>query len=154
MTKREYDDLIAEWKSSDSVKLRNEIEDKIFRAAVKLLVELNHLYARYGRRFVEYDDYDDGRGGLNLRMEHTDKGRISLEYADSWQCGGHCDIIIDIPAKYLDEEKVKTLEECLKGERILFLKEEIEKMKKDICDIQAHICKKREELELLEGREE
>lgn len=149
MNKAEYNELVAEWRQCDSIKLRDEIADRIYCAAVALLKKLNCLYAKYGRRFVVDDDYDEDRGYLTLREDRMHDDAITLNYTDSLFNKGDCDINIVIPTKYLDEWWMTFLETELERERVEFLRKEIEKLEAAIKHAEKSIEEDKAELEAL-----
>ena len=80
MTYNEYKQLVHQYKSSDSVKERKEIESKFYDAAVTLMRRLEAVHRKYGTCFVENSDYRDDRGGISL--EDFGEQNVYLHYSD------------------------------------------------------------------------
>ena len=129
MTYEEYLKLYEEWKSTDSIKHKKDLEDKIFEVASKLMKKLIGVYAKWDKRFVEDSDYIDGRGSISLNAEdlgYDGKERVWLRYTDSWAYGGYCDFGIDVHMKYLDEKNLQEIEDQFLEERIELLRKKID----------------------------
>ena len=131
MTYEEYQKIYEEWEKTDSIKRKEELEEQIYDAALGLMKRLIGLYAKYGKKYVQDDDYRDDRGCISLDKEELKYGdggtkRIWLRYTDHWKYGGECDFGIDVYMRYLDEKKIQELEDQLIDERIELLKKKID----------------------------
>ena len=129
MTYEEYLKVYEEWKSTDSIKRKGELEKNIFDAAHDLMKRLIDLYANWDKKYVQESDFRDDSGCYSLDTEELDfdgKERVWLRYEDSWAYGGHCDFGIDVHMKYLDEKNLQELEDQLMDERIELLRKKID----------------------------
>ena len=147
MNYSEYQNIVKEYEESDSVRRREEIKEQVYDASTDLLTVLNRLYAKYGKDFVDDDDYREDRGWLSLSErndfnEHT----VYLHYSDHWAYGGECDFGISVPMKYLDKEALSELEEQLSEGRVKSIrnsikekKETIERLKKEVEELEAEL---------------
>ena len=129
MTYEEYLKVYEEWKSTDSIKRKGELEKNIFDAAHDLMKRLIDLYAKWDKKYVQESDFRDDSGCYSLDTEELDfdgKERVWLRYEDSWAYGGHCDFGIDVHMKYLDEKNLQELEDQLMDERIELLRKKID----------------------------
>ena len=131
MTYEEYLKVYEEWEKTDSIKRKEELEEQIYDAALGLMKRLIDLYAKYGKRYVQDDDYRDDRGCISLDKEELEYGdggtkRVWLRYTDHWAYGGECDFGIDVYMKYLDEKNIQELEDQLMDERIELLRKKID----------------------------
>lgn len=129
MTYEEYQKLYDEWKSTDSIKRKEELEKNIFEAARDLVKKLIDLYAKWDKKYVQESDFSNERGHYSLNTEELDydgKERVWLRYEDSWAYGGYCDFGIDVHMKYLDEKNIQELEDQLMDERIELLRKKID----------------------------
>ena len=151
MTYTEYKKLHEEWKTCDSIKRRAEIESAIFNIAKLLLNKLNKVYAKYGLKFVDEDDYVEDRGHLSLDRGYLSDGEVYLNYWDTWRHGGVCDFNINIPMKYLDDFNVIELESVLKSMRIAELESDIRDMDAEIANISKRKSELQDELEELKS---
>ena len=151
MTYSEYQKLHEEWKRCDSIKRREEIESAIFNIAKLLLNKLNKVYAKYGQKFVDEDDYMETRGHLSLSRGYLSDGKVYLNYWDTWRHGGECDFNIEIPMKYLDDANVVELESDLKSKRIVELERDIQDMEAEIVNISNRKVELQKELEELKS---
>lgn len=115
MTYKEYLETLEKYNTTDSIREKKELGDKIETAADALLHMLVKLYATYGKEFVDDSDYRTDRGWISL--EDCGEKDVYLRYQDRWQYGGECDIGIRVPMKYLDVEERNNLENELKGQR-------------------------------------
>lgn len=157
MTYAEYQNLYDEWKKCDSIKRRGEIEDVIREDALALLDRLNTMYAKYGRNFVEDDDYRTDRGFICLvkrELPYDGKTTVHLHYSDRWKYGGECDIGISIPMKYLDDANMVELEADLRTKRIAAIERDIGDMEAQISNISEDKIKLQKELERLKDFKE
>ena len=144
MTFEEYQNLYKEWKETDSINRREEIDELFADAASVLLNKLDATYEKYGKNFVDDSDYQPPKGGL--RMVRFNEVEVVFRYVDKWAYGGSCDIAITVPMRYLDEEEFMNLENNLRMEYITTLKREfknnesqIEWLKNENTAIQAKI---------------
>lgn len=129
MTYEEYQKLYDEWEKTDSIKRKEELEEQIYDAALGLMKKMIDIYAKYGKKFVQDDDYRDDRGCISLNTEELGYGgktRVWLRYTDHWAYGGECDFGIDVQMKYLDEKNIQELEDQLMDERIELLRKKID----------------------------
>lgn len=139
MTREEYETLCDEYWKSDSISRREEIEEKIAKAAKALFNCVKDIFDKYGARkeLIHDDDYRDDRGWLCLAHEDDgepifDKSSILLYYGDRWAYGGECGFGIRVYAKWFDPEERKKLAEELRKKRIAKLDTIIENLKKEI----------------------
>lgn len=139
MTQAEYGALYDEYWKSDSIKRREDIEEKIEKAAVALFNQVRDIFDKYHARkdLIWNDEYRDDRGWIGLA--HEDDGEpiiendsILLRYRDRWAYGGECSIGILVYAKWFDPEERKKLAEELRKKRIEKLDAAIEGIKKEI----------------------
>ena len=110
MTYEEYQKLYDEWKTTDSIKRKGEIEGQIYQVAYDLAKKMIEVYDKWGKKFVQDPDFSNERGCYSLNTDELDfdgKERVWLRYEDSWGYGGHCDFGIDVYMKYLDEKNVQ-----------------------------------------------
>ena len=129
MTYEEYQKIYEEWEKTDSIKRKEELEEQIYDAALGLMKKMIGIYAKYGKRFVQDDDYRDDRGCISLNVEELGYGgkkRVWLRYTDHWAYGGECDFGIDVSMKYLDEKSLQELEDQLLEDRIELLRKKID----------------------------
>jgi len=129
MTYEEYQKIYDEWEKTDSIKRKEELEEQIYDAALGLMKKMIGIYAKYGKRFVQDDDYRDDRGGISLNTEelgYSGKERVWLRYYDHWKYGGECDFGIDVHMKYLNEKSLQELEDQLLEDRIELLRKKID----------------------------
>ena len=129
MTYEEYQKIYEEWKSTDSIKRKGEIEEQIYKLAYDLAKKLIDIYAKWDKKYVKESDFRNDRGCISLNTEELDfdgKERVWLRYEDSWGYGGHCDFGIDVYMKYLDEKNIQELEDQLMDERIELLRKKID----------------------------
>jgi hypothetical protein len=115
MTYKEYLEILEKYNTTDSIREKDELGDKIETAANALLHTLVKLYATYGKEFVDDSDYRTDRGWVDL--DDCGEKNVYLRYKDRWQYGGECDIGISVPMKYLDVEERNNLENELKKQR-------------------------------------
>ena len=149
MTYEEYLKLYDEWKSTDSIKRKDEIEDIIHETAYDLLQKLNKVYANWGRKFVQESDYRDDRGYCELNteeLEYDGNSHVWLKYTDSWAYGGYCEFEIAVPMKYLDEKNIQELEDQLLEDRIELLRKKIDESNAGIRILEESKLKYCEEL--------
>ena len=139
MTKEEYEALYDEFWKSDSIRRREEIEEKIAKAALALFNHVRDIFSRYHaiKQLIYDDDYRSDRGWIGLA--HEDDGEpiigkesILLKYSDHWAYGGECCFGIRVYVKWFDPEERKKLAMELKDKRIKCLETEIENTKKEI----------------------
>jgi len=157
MTYAEYQNLYDEWKKCDSIKRCGEIEDVIREAALALLDRLNAVYAKYGRDFVEDDDYRTDRGFTGLvkrELPHDGKTTVHLHYSDRWKYGGECDIGISIPMKYLDDANMVELEADLRAKKIAVIERDIVDIAAEIDNLGKYKSELQKALETLKGDKE
>ena len=129
MTYEEYQKLYEEWKTTDSIKRKSEIEEQIYQVAYDLAKKLIGIYDKWGKKFVQDPDFSSERGCYSLNTDELDfdgKERVWLKYEDSWGYGGHCDFGIDVWMKYLDEKNVQELEDQFLEDRIELLRKKID----------------------------
>lgn len=148
MTYNEYKQLVHQYKSSDSVKERKEIESKIYDAAVALMRRLEAVHCKYGSSFIDDSEYRDDRGGISL--EDFGEQNVYLHYSDRWSYGGECDFGIAVPMRFLDECEYSKLENELKDKHIAHLKCEIESCTNQIKNLRQKAEKMEQELKGLE----
>jgi len=135
MTYEEYLKVYDEWEKTDSIKRKEELEEQIYYAARGLMKRLIDLYSKWGKKYVQDDDYRDDRGSISLNTEelgYSGKERVWLRYYDHWKYGGECDFGIDVHMKYLDEKNIQELEDRLMDERIELLKKKIDEAESGI----------------------
>ena len=127
MTSAEYEALREEYWNSDSIKRREEIEEKIKKAAIALFNRVRDIFDKYHARkdLIWDDDYRDDRGWITLAHEDDsepiiEKESVLLLY---W---------IRIYAKWFDVEERKKLAEDLRKKRIEKLDAMAENLKKEI----------------------
>ena len=139
MTSAEYEALCEEYWNSDSIKRREEIEEKIKKAAIALFNRVRDIFDKYHARkdLIWDDDYRDDRGWITLAHEDDgepiiEKESVLLLYSDHWAYGGECSIGIRIYAKWFDVEERKKLAEDLRKKRIEKLDAMAENLKKEI----------------------
>lgn len=129
MTYEEYLKVYEEWKSTDSIKRKGELEKSIFDAAYDLAKRLIDLYAKWDKKYVQESDFRDDSGCYSLdtkELDYDGKERVWLRYTDHWAYGGECDFGIDVKMKYLDENNIQELEDQLMDERIELLRKKID----------------------------
>ena len=129
MTYEEYQKLYEEWKTTDSIKRKEEIEGQIYQVAYDLAKKMIGIYDKWGKKFVQDPDFSTERGCYSLNTDELDfdgKERVWLRYEDSWGYGGHCDFGIDVYMKYLDEKNVQELEDQFLEDRIELLRKKID----------------------------
>ena len=139
MTKEEYEALYDEFWKSDSIRRREEIEEKIAKAALALFNHVRDIFSRYHaiKQLIYDDDYRSDRGWIGLA--HEDDGEpiigkesILLKYSDHWAYGGECCFGIRVYVKWFDPEERKKLAAELKEKRIASLERAVENIKKEI----------------------
>ena len=129
MTYEEYLKLYDEWKSTDSINRKGEIEGEIYKAAYGLAKKLIGIYDKWGKKFVQDPYFSNERGCYSLdkeELEYDGNERVWLRYTDTWAYGGECDFGIDVHMKYLDEKNIQELEDKLLEERIELLRKKID----------------------------
>ena len=129
MTYEEYQKLYEEWKSTDSIKRKGEIEEQIYQVAYDLAKKMIGIYDKWGKKFVQDPDFSTERGCYSLDKEELDydgKERVWLRYTDTWAYGGECDFGIDVHMKFLDEKNVQELEDQFLEDRIALLRKKID----------------------------
>ncbi len=129
MTYEEYQKLYEEWKTTDSIKRKGEIEEQIYQVAYDLAKKLIGIYDKWGKKFVQDPYFSNERGCYSLNTDELDfdgKERVWLRYEDSWGYGGHCDFGIDVYMKYLDDKNVQELEDQFLEDRIALLRKKID----------------------------
>ena len=147
MNYAEYQNIVKEYEESDSVRRREEIEEQVYDASTDLLTVLNRLYAKYGKDFVDDDEYREDRGWLSLSERNEfDAHSVYLHYSDRWSYGGECDFGIEVPMKYLDKEALSELEEQLSEGRVKSIrhsiqekKQTIERLKKEVEELEEQL---------------
>ena len=137
MNYEEYLETLKKYNETDSIKEKEELENRINIVAEELLGVLIKLYAKYGKEFVEDSDYRDDRGYLSL--ESCGANYVDLHYSDRWSYGGECDFGIRVPMKYLDFEERNKLESAFKGQSVKDLAQKIDAKKKQIVLLQKEI---------------
>jgi transposase len=143
----DYKALVKEYEETDSVSRRESIKEAIRSKAEELLHELIALYAKYGRDYVEDDDYREDRGWLSLA--EFDEDKACMNYSDRWKYGGECYFGIEVPMKYLDDDEMTALEKKLREEHMSYiqvkrdalkrLKKAAEELKTEIEELDAEI---------------
>lgn len=140
MTKEEYESLVDEYDNTDSISRREEIEEKIEKAAVALFNRVRDIYDSYQARkeLITDDDYRKDRGWIGLAHEDDgtpiiEKGSFLLYYGDRWAYGGECGFGIRVYSKWFDPEERKKLANELKVKLIAKIENEIESAKQLIA---------------------
>lgn len=139
MTYNDYKALYDEYWNTDSIKRREEIEEKISKAGLALFNRVRGIFDKYHARkqLIHDSDYRDDRGWIGLAHEDDDlamieKDNFYLCYSDHWQYGGECCFTITINAHWFDAANRKKLAEELRKKRIEKLGAEIESLEKEI----------------------
>ena len=157
MTYAEYKKLHEEWGTTDSISRKEELEEEICDIACDLLSKLVKKYAKWGRKFVDDDDYRTDSGGLSLvkdELGYDGDLNVWLNYYDHWKYGGECDFNIKVPMKYLDEENMVALEADLRKKRfdelnceLINVHKEIERLTERKAKLQEEVGKLRKEID-------
>lgn len=147
MTRTEYEALYDEYWNTDSLKRREEIEDKISKAALALFDCIRDIFDRYHarRQLIDDDDYREDRGFIGLAHEvdgdpMIGKEFLYLRYCDRWQYGGECNFTIRLKAKWFESEERKKLAVKLREQMI-------EKIERAIEDINLGIAYQQKKLD-------
>lgn len=158
MTRAEYDALYEEYWKSDSIKQREEIEEKIKKAAIALFNRVRDIFDKYHARkdLIWDDEYQDDRGWISLAHEDDgepiiEKDSILLRYEDRWAYGGECSIGIRVYAKWFDLEERKKLAEELKEKWTARLEKKIAEVESAIAFNQNKLEEYKQELEQLKA---
>lgn len=134
MTLDDYKAFVKEYKETDSISRRDEIEHKLYVELIALTKSLEDLYNKYGTSFIDDDEWRDDRGGYTLSKFYEDQAY--LQYYDSWSYGGECVVGIVIPTKFFNIEERNKKEEELKERYIKRLKQRITDIDSDIEKLQ------------------
>lgn len=161
MTNEEYQALYDEYHSTDSISKREEIEEKIGKAALELFTCVRDIFDKYHARkkLIYNDDYRDDRGFTCLAHEDDgspmiEKGVVYLRYSDTWRYGGYCSFTITLYTKWFDPEERKKLDRVLKAERIKTLKNSVESLKEEIAHKECLLKEYGEAISKMESEED
>ncbi len=147
----DYRELEKEVRTTDSIKRREELEKKIYEVAYALFRDLEPLYEKYGKKFVDDEDYRNDRGTLTL--DEVDGDDVWLHYYDHWSHGGECSFGIRVKMKLLDQGPREELEKALAQKRLEKLKKELESSKQQIKFLEKRIETIEPEIQKLERRD-
>jgi len=147
----EYKELVREYEKSDSLSGRKSIEHAVYIKARDLLHELIALYAKYDRDYIDDSDFREDRG--HLFMTEFNENEVWMNYYDHWAYGGECDIGIEVKMKYLDNDKMATLEKELRIDHVSHVKKLIKENKAAIENLKKEVKKLEAEVEKFEAEE-
>ena len=163
MTRAEYEALYDEYWNTDSLKRREEIEDKIWQAARALFSRVRDIFDKYNARNQlitdgHDEDYREDSGSLGLAREDFGapmmwKEHLLLRYSDRWAFG-ECSFTICLYTKWFDPDERKKLATELKEMEIARLEKAIESAKEEIARQQHCLQEHEAAVAMLKGGDE
>lgn len=154
MTYQEFKALAEELDKTDSKSREDEIREKIFVAARKVLIWVCGTYARFGRRYVADSDFQLDKGHLCLDDDYgiVSGNKVHMRYWDHWSYGGECNIGVSVDMTLLDPENRIKLRRGLAATRIKVIENKIEDNNKQIEYLQNNARDLSAELENLKKK--
>lgn len=137
-------DLINEWKTTDSIKRKEELHSMIDRLIVP---KFKYLYGIGDPSFAKYDiddEYQNHRGCLSFHDSYF--GNVIFEYSDMWEYGGECDFLIYVPIEDTEKWFEDGYDETARQNK---LKHDIETRKQKIKELEETIEHAKAEIERL-----
>lgn len=140
MTYNEYKALAEEYRTTDSISRKDELEEQLLTVASDLFKQIEKLHRKYGTSTITSDEWREDRGGYDISTTWDypfDEHNAYIVYSDSWAYGGSCRIPLCVKMSLLDSEERAKLEVNLRDGRI-----------KDLTAKQKRIDKQIEQLKL------
>ena len=141
---KKISDLINEWKTTDSIKRKEELHSMIDGVIVP---KFKYLYGIGDPSFTEYNinvDYRNNRGRLNFH--DSDGGYVILEYYDYWKYGGECDFPIYVPIEDVEKWFEDGYDETARQNKLKYV---IETKKRQIKELEEKIEHAKAKIECL-----
>lgn len=117
-------ELLEQYNHSDSVKERDELEDKICNFIEKFVHDAQTIAEKYDTSyFGEGTDYRLGRGNWNFK--HAYKDCVVLSYEDYWRYGGYCNEQHSFTIKDIDDFCPQKYEKTLIKKKMTELRRDV-----------------------------
>lgn len=141
---KKISELINEWKTTDSIKRKEELHSVIDELVVP---KFKYLYGIGDPSFERYNidyEYQNHRGCLSFNDSYG--GTVILEYSDIWGYGGECDFLIYVPIEDVEKWFEDGYDETARQNK---LKHDIETKKQKIKELEETIERAKAEIEKL-----